>query len=193
MSPKNELRQRLIDARRALPPATRSLWDAAIGAKVLAWLDRHAAARLGLDDGIQIGVYWPIQGEPDLQALYQELARRQMTLGLPVVAARHEALRFAAWSPGEALTRAAHGVPVPVRRDRFIVPQLLLIPCVGYNPRGFRIGYGAGYYDRTLARQPRPLAIGIAYSCTLANFREDAHDIPLDLIVTEQDLVLPPA
>src|SRR5690606_11436232 len=121
----------------------------------------------------------------DLQAPYRDLARRGMTLGLPVVAARHAALRFAAWSPGQALTPGAHGVPVPAQCDRFILPQLLLVPCVGYNPRGFRIGYGAGYYDRTLALQARPLAIGIAYSCAQADFAEDAHDIPLDLIVTE--------
>ncbi|MDE2430963.1 MAG: 5-formyltetrahydrofolate cyclo-ligase, partial [Burkholderiales bacterium] len=77
-------------------------------------------------------------------------------------------------------------IPVPAQREHLLMPDALLIPCVGFNAGNFRLGYGGGYYDRTLALQPRPVALGVAYQCALADFRAAEHDIALDKIFTEK-------
>jgi 5-formyltetrahydrofolate cyclo-ligase len=74
---------------------------------------------------------------------------------------------------------------VPSPPQVIVQPQALLIPCVGFNRQRMRLGYGGGYYDRTLAASPRPLAIGIAYRGSLATFAADPYDIALDAIITE--------
>jgi 5,10-methenyltetrahydrofolate synthetase len=175
---KADLRKRLLGARRALDPATRAAWDRAIGERVVAWWkDAQPAA---------LGVYWPLRDEPDLQPAYAELARLGARLLLPVVVERHQALEFAEWDIGEAMVKDAMGVAVPADlRLRAAYPPALLVPCLGFNPQGYRLGYGGGFYDRTLAREPRPQTLGIAYSCLGVQFPGDAHDVALDRIVTE--------
>jgi 5,10-methenyltetrahydrofolate synthetase len=175
---KEELRRQLLAMRRTLDGATRAGWDRAIGARVLAWWQAAQPAALG--------VYWPLRDEPDLHAAYAELARLGARLLLPVVVARDTALEFAEWCPGEAMVRDAMGVAVPATQRLQPYPPALLVPCLGYSAAGYRLGYGGGYYDRTLARyQPRPQTLGIAYRCQLAAFDGDAHDVALDRIVTE--------
>jgi 5,10-methenyltetrahydrofolate synthetase len=73
----------------------------------------------------------------------------------------------------------------PTARDAQIAPDVVLAPCVGFNDQGFRLGFGGGYFDRTLAVAPRPTALGIAYASTRVRFTTDPHDIPLDLIITD--------
>lgn len=131
-----------------------------------------------------MGVYWAIQNEPDLQQAYLDLARRGMQLALPVVTARDAPLQFARWTPGDAMSVDAFGVPTPTSRV-WVQPQLLLVPCLGFNNTRIRLGYGGGFYDRTLTATPRPLAIGISYACALAEFEPEPHDIALDQIITE--------
>lgn len=175
---KEELRRALLAMRRTLDRATRAGWDHAIGAQVLAWWQAAQPAALG--------VYWPLRDEPDLHAAYAELARLGARLLLPVVVARDTALEFAAWSPGEAMVKDAMGVAVPAALRLQPYPPALLVPCLGYSAAGYRLGYGGGYYDRTLARyQPRPQTLGIAYRCQQVPFDGDAHDVALDRIVTE--------
>jgi 5,10-methenyltetrahydrofolate synthetase len=77
------------------------------------------------------------------------------------------------------------GVQVPAQLRFIERPPALLIPCLGFNADGYRLGYGGGYYDRTLERQPRPHTLGIAYSNQLAVFAHGPYDVPLDVIVTE--------
>jgi 5-formyltetrahydrofolate cyclo-ligase len=89
------------------------------------------------------------------------------------------------WQPGEELAKDQFGVPVPDRQRAIPQPDVVLVPCVGFNAQRFRLGYGAGFYDRTLARMPRPLALGIAYDCGLAEFESNGHDVALDFILTE--------
>ncbi len=172
------LRRSLIAARRAIDGKTRAHWDALIATQVMTWCNANTVDTLG--------VYWPIQSEPDLRPLYQELANRGVRMALPVVIARDAPLKFAAWKPGDALVRDAMGVFTPVETDCDVTPTAMLIPCVGFNAARFRLGYGAGFYDRTLARQPRPTSIGIAYACLTAQFAIAPHDIALDLIMTEK-------
>ncbi|WP_223464775.1 5-formyltetrahydrofolate cyclo-ligase [Massilia soli] len=175
---KAALRKTLAAARKALDPVQKQQWDARICANVLAWWD---AGKPG-----HIGVYWPLAGEPDLHPAYAALARAGVRLALPVVHQKDAALGFAHWEPGEAMVRDRMGVAVPQLLRPVERPQTLMIPCLGFNRHGYRLGYGGGYYDRTLAPHPRPLTLGIAYALAAASFADDPHDVALDLIITEQ-------
>lgn len=175
---KAALRRVLLANRQAIAAEVRQRWDAAIGARMLAWWNANPVGRLG--------VYWPIRNEPDLRGLYQDLARQGVRLALPVVTARDAPLRFLGWQPGDALVRDGFGAMVPQETADEVKPDALLIPCVGFNPGNFRLGYGGGFYDRTLAVLPRPLAVGIAYECCRAEFDVDTFDIGLDVMITEQ-------
>jgi 5,10-methenyltetrahydrofolate synthetase len=149
--------------------------DALICEQVLAWWHAHRVDVLG--------VYWPIRSEPDLRAACDELVRLGVQLALPVVEEKDAPLRFVAWTPGDAVVKDAMGVAIPAPPQRVVQPQALLIPCVGYTAERVRLGYGGGFYDRTLAMQPRPYAIGIAYASALAVFDRAPHDAILDLII----------
>ena len=174
---KGALRTALLAQRRALDPQQKAMWDAVLNARVLDW-----AQQAGV---VQLGVYWPLRGEPDLQPAYAELARRGVLLVLPVVVARDAALGFAAWTPGEAMIKDSMGVAVPEALRPVPAPPALLVPCLGYNTGRYRLGYGGGYYDRTLAGPDRPFTVGIAYAATLAPFDGASHDVALDLILNE--------
>ncbi|WP_296002100.1 5-formyltetrahydrofolate cyclo-ligase [Rugamonas sp.] len=174
---KAQLRARLLAARRGVDAATKAVWDRAIAARVLAWAREQNVAALG--------VYWPLRDEPDLHAAYAELARLGVRLLLPVVVERHAALEFAQWQIGEAMVRDQMGVAVPAQLRMEAAPPALLVPCLGFNRGRYRLGYGGGFYDRTLARQPRPKTVGVAYACLEADFDNDAHDVALDLVLTE--------
>ena len=169
-----------------------------------------------------IGAYWPIKGEFDpLPALYRwqedatlgdiqgsnpgnvdevpaQLAtesianRSPRKIGLPVVNKVHKTMIFHAWYPGCPMEEDAYGIPKP-KDTEVIVPTLLFVPCVGYGPGGYRLGYGGGFYDRTLATlQPRPLTVGLGYAQGwLPDLEPEAHDIPLDVILNDNGVVWP--
>jgi 5,10-methenyltetrahydrofolate synthetase len=174
---KSALRKTLRAARGALDPAIKVQWDAHIGAQVMAWW------RLRQVDAV--GVYWPLAGEPDLRAAYAELAKAGVRLALPVVMERDAALSFVEWTPGEPMLPDQMGILVPATLRFVERPPALLIPCLGFNEDNYRLGYGGGYYDRTLAPVPRPHTLGIAYGNQQAVFSHGPHDLPLDVIVTE--------
>ena len=174
------LRKALLAARRALPEATRAPWDAAIAQRLLEWCAQEKIT--------QLGVYWPLHGEPDLHDAYAQLAVRGVALCLPVVLEKHAPLAFSDWTPGEAMVKDGMGVAVPARLRLRPAPAALLVPCLGFNEQRFRLGYGGGYYDRTLAQLPRPRTVGIAYACLAASFPNGEYDIALDHIMTEGDL-----
>ena len=147
-----------------------------------------------------IGAYWPIKGEFDpLPALHRwkedgelldEPALRR--IGLPVVNKQHKTLTFHAWYPGGPMEEDAYGIPKP-KDTEVIVPTLLFVPCVGYGPGGYRLGYGGGFYDRTLASlQPRPFTVGLGYTNGyLDDLEPEAHDQPLDAILNDNGVVWP--
>ena len=175
---KTDLRKQLLAARRALDASTRAAWDLAIGEQVIAWWQAARPAALG--------VYWPLRDEPDLQPAYAQLERLGARLLLPVVVEKHAALEFAEWRIGEDMVKDAMGVAVPADlRLQQAYPPALLVPCLGFSPQGYRLGYGGGFYDRTLARSPRPQTLGIAYQCLQVRFDGDGHDVALDRILTE--------
>lgn len=174
---KPQLRRLLKEARRAVDPATKRAWDDRIGARVVAWAKEHAVATLG--------VYWPLAGEPDLRPAYAELVEGGVRLALPVVLERDAPLGFAEWVPGEPTVADSMGIAVPAELRLVARPDALLIPCLGFDGRGYRLGYGGGFYDRTLEQDPRPRTLGIAYACQQMAFEVGEYDIPLDVIVTE--------
>ena len=139
-------------------------------------------------DDKAIGAYWPIKGEFDaLPALFRWTeADEERCIGLPVTDKTTRQLSYRMWFPGCEMEDDAYGIPKPKDTPMFH-PTLLLVPCVGYGPKGVRLGYGGGFYDRTLATlQPRPFTVGLAYSFGFLPWLEaEPHDVPLDAILTE--------
>jgi len=177
---KTALRRALLAERQAIPAEVRSQWDEKIVSRLLAWWNAHPLRTLG--------VYWPIQSEPDLRPAYAELVSQGVQLALPVVVDKDAPLRFIAWQPGDPMAKDRFGVAIPVAGTE-VRPDALLIPCVGFNARCYRLGYGGGFYDRTLAQSPRPRTLGIGYSIGFAPFDADSHDVALDVVMTERTLV----
>ncbi len=136
----------------------------------------------------RIGGYWPIRNEPDLRPLFHELAKGGHRVGLPLVDRVLRPLTFVHWKPHSAMAPGFLGVPVPTSGNAVYV-EVLLVPCVGFSIGAdgskHRLGYGGGYYDRTLASR-RFKAIGVAYEAMRTDsFEPGPHDMPLDYIVTE--------
>lgn len=180
---KAQLRKALLTTRREA--ASQSSAQAALEACLSAVLARYAPHT--------VGFYWPLTGEFDARAtlahwLTQD-ARRQAAL--PVVAMKGYALAFHAWAPNTPMRVGHHRIPEPDSTP-VVEPDLLLVPCVGFDDDGYRLGYGGGYYDRTLAAWPgasKPVTIGIAYeACRVAALPRELHDMPLDAVVTETGL-----
>lgn len=155
--------------------------------------DRVIAAGL-VPAGAAVSGYWPIGDELDPRPLMAALAAAGHRLCLPVVAGRGRPLAFRAWSPGDPLERTGFGLSVPGRDAPTAIPQFLIVPLLAFDRRGYRLGYGAGYYDRTLAalraRTPRPRALGMGFaSQEIAEVPALAHDEPLDAVATEAYLI----
>ncbi len=140
--------------------------------------------------GTRLGFCWPMRNEYDARPLVTRLlstGSSKFVACLPAVEARAAPLRFRAWRPGDRMTTDAHGIPIPERAEG-VIPQAILLPLVGWDEAGYRLGYGGGYMDRTLAAtSPRPLAIGVGYEQSrLATIHPEPWDIPMDWIVTER-------
>ncbi len=174
---KPALRRSLLFLRCSLDDNKRAQWDAKIG--------EHIEHHLKTRSLTTLGVYFSTQNEPDLTALYDTLSQKGIILSLPVVIKKAAPLQFAKWMPGDPLVKDSYGISTPEIRDFVPLPQALLIPCLGYTTERFRLGYGGGYFDRTLEQKPRPHTIGIAYSCLASRFPIQEYDIPMDCIITE--------
>jgi 5-formyltetrahydrofolate cyclo-ligase len=113
-------------------------------------------------------------------------------IGLPVVDKVHKTLTFYAWYPGCPMEEDAYNIPKP-KDTEIVVPTLLFVPCVGFGPGGYRLGYGGGFYDRTLAGlQPKPVTVGLAYShASVPSFEPEPHDVPLAAILTDEGQAYP--
>jgi 5-formyltetrahydrofolate cyclo-ligase len=168
----------LIEQRLAVPSAERATRDGA-----LTRLIHDALPDLA---GKRVGVYWPFKGEYDPRPLMRALHAEGVRLALPVVVKKASPLLFRAWHPGERLVPGVWNIPVPATGDA-VTPDVLLIPLVGFDAGGYRLGYGGGYYDRTLAAlSPRPLAIGLGFAFSqLPSIHPQPHDVPMNLIITE--------
>jgi 5-formyltetrahydrofolate cyclo-ligase len=182
------LRRALLETRRRLSAQGRHAVDDAL----LARLD----ALLGDVAGETIAIYWAVRGEPSIDPLAVRWSLAGARLALPVVVAPEQPLRFVSWRPGEPTVRGAMGIPQPAVGEA-LRPTLLVLPCVGFDARGYRLGYGGGYYDRSLAALdadggPPPRAIGVAWDDALMEgFAPLPTDRPLEAVVTPSR-VLPP-
>ncbi len=136
--------------------------------------------------GMVAGFCWPFQGEFDARFVIRRWRGQGATAALPEVMAKGQPLRFHAWWPGVAMVRGVYDIPVPSGSD-IVVPDIALVPMNGFDERGYRLGYGGGYFDRTLAAHAqRMLVIGVAYELArLPTIYPQAHDIPMDFVVTE--------
>ena len=145
------------------------------------------ATRFGGAQGRVFSAYWPIKGEPNLRPLMAELHISGVTVALPVVEVKAAPLVFRRWTPEAQLVRGDWNIPVPPPEADALIPDITLAPLMGWDGDGYRLGYGGGYFDRTLAAQfPRPFTIGIGFqSARLATIYPQPHDIPLDVILTE--------
>jgi 5,10-methenyltetrahydrofolate synthetase len=133
-----------------------------------------------------LSAYWPIKGEPDLRPLMTELHAAGVTVALPVVETKAAPLVFRRWTPETHMVRGHWNILVPPHDADVLTPDIALAPLVGWAAGGWRLGYGGGYFDRTLAALiPRPVTIGIGFQqARLATIYPQPHDIPLDVIVT---------
>ena len=177
--PKSDLRRQA--ARQRAEAAAR----AGFAAMALA---EHAAA-LGLAAGTVVAGYWPLGDEVDPRPLMAALAQLGCLLALPVVMGRGEALVFRAWEAGDELEAGGHGTRHPLAQAKILRPRVVLTPLLAFDRKGFRLGYGGGYYDRTLAELRRTgevTAIGLAFSAQeVAALPSEPWDQTLDMILTE--------
>jgi 5-formyltetrahydrofolate cyclo-ligase len=172
-------RQRLIAARESVDASTFELFRQRIDAHLWRSFPGLAAAKLAF--------YWPIRGEYDARRLAQKLRECGAVTALPVVVAPRQPLVFREWHPGVALATGPLGIPYPVDSDP-VVPSAALVPMLGWDEAGYRLGYGAGFFDRTLASlTKKPVVIGVSYELArMQTIRPQSWDIPMDWVVTER-------
>ncbi|MBC7950387.1 MAG: 5-formyltetrahydrofolate cyclo-ligase [Rhodospirillaceae bacterium] len=156
-----------------------------------------AAEALALDvaPGTIVAAYWPMGDEIDPRPLMRRLEQAGCRLALPVVAARGQPLDFRAYAFGDTLEPGLHGTVHPALTAAPLIPQLMLVPLLAFDRQCFRLGYGGGYYDRTLESlrqraQVRTIGLGFAAQ-EVAVIPRDGHDQRLDAIVTEAGLITP--
>ncbi len=171
-------RATLIARRLGAAAADRATWSARI--------EEHLRAGFPLLGGLVVGFCWPFQGEFDARTVVREIRHRGARAVLPVVVAKGQPLEFHEWWPGVPMVTGAYDVPVP-HGTVALVPQALLIPAVGVGDRGDRLGYGGGFFDRTLAAlAPRPLTIALAFELSrIPSTDPQPHDILMDFVITE--------
>jgi 5-formyltetrahydrofolate cyclo-ligase len=170
-------RVRLLAARTALSADYRTTQTQAIV--------RELDSLVPLSAGTIVSVYWPIRAEPDLRSWMKTLCERGLRVALPVALALGRPLVFREWQPQAPLTRGLWQIPYPAD-GKEVIPTVVLAPLVGFDAECFRLGYGGGFFDRTLVTLvPRPRVIGVGFPSTrIPTVFPQPHDVPMDLIVT---------
>jgi 5,10-methenyltetrahydrofolate synthetase len=172
-------RDRLIAARERLDPSTLERFRQRLDAHLWRAFPGLTAGRLAF--------CWPIRKEYDARPLAQRLRERGAVTALPVVIAPGQPLVFREWHPGVTLASGPLGIPYPVGSDP-VVPTAALVPMNGWDDAGYRLGYGGGFFDRTLASlAKKPVVIGVSYELArIKTIRPQRWDIPMDWVVTER-------
>lgn len=178
---RRRLRRALLERRLALSNGD---WQQ-LSRQVCTHLERHFPEL----SETAVAFCWPIRNEPDLRPLIARWAaagRKDFQAMLPVVVHLDDALAFRTWSPGVSLVDDRYGIPTPAGGE-LCRPQVLLVPVIGFDAAGHRLGYGGGYFDRTLALlDPRPRAIGVGFELSRVEaIGAEPHDQALEAIVTE--------
>jgi 5,10-methenyltetrahydrofolate synthetase len=176
-------RERLIAARMALSSSEQKRIAREVIAELAQWVVPAA--------GFRIGVYWPFRGEIDLRGEMRGWHENGACVALPEVRHKHDALMFREWRPKCDMVRGALNIPVPAN-GRQIIPQAVIAPLVGFDRDAYRLGYGGGCFDRTLAAMtPKPFVIGIGHPLLqLDTIYPQPHDVPMDIIITGVDRVI---
>lgn len=171
-------RERLIAARLAISADERAGYAARIAEK----LDDA----IGSFEGQTVGLYWPFRGEPDLRGWAARVIERGGRIALPVVIAKATPLVFRLWKPGDRLEKGVWNIPIPAEGAETL-PDIVVSPVVGFDGENYRLGYGGGFYDRTLAAMPRkPRIFGIGYEMQrIPTIYPQPFDIPMDTVLTE--------
>jgi 5-formyltetrahydrofolate cyclo-ligase len=174
---RNAQRARLVALRLSYSEDARKDWTARI-------MQRLEATAMAADG--PISVYWPFRGEPDLRPLMRRLASAGKTVCLPAVVQPRWPLEFRPWMPKCEMELGVWNIPIPKTNER-VTPALLLAPVIGFDTSGYRLGYGGGFYDRTLAALTGPrVVIGIGFDCAeIPSIGPHRFDIPMDRVVTE--------
>ncbi len=170
-------REELIAARLAVPATERKR----VADEVTSVLSRL----IDIGEGTIVSLYWPFRGELDLRDWMLAAHEREARIALPIVEAKAQPLIFREWTPNCKMERGVWNILNP-SGTALVTPTVVISPLVGYDPGCFRLGYGGGFFDRTLAAlSPRPLVIGVGHPCTaIPTIYAQPHDIPMDIIVT---------
>jgi 5-formyltetrahydrofolate cyclo-ligase len=171
-------RAELIGARLALPIEDHRVASPAIEARL--------AARYPDLEARLVGGYAPFRREFNCTPLLIRLIEAGGRVALPVVVAAGQPLEFRLWRPGDRMAIGVYDIPYPANGEP-VFPDALIVPLVGFDPGFYRLGYGAGYYDRTLATfETKPLTLGVGFEIgRLDTIHPQSHDIPMDAIITE--------
>lgn len=172
-------RNRLIEDRMALPISEREQTSGLIA--------KHLNDLIPTSDGTIVSVYWPFRGEPDLRSWMKDEVANGLRIALPVVVGKGQPLVFREWQPGCRMERGVWNIPIPAD-VREVVPDIVIAPLVGFDQAGFRLGYGGGFFDRTLAQALKEqTVIGVGYDrSAITTIYPQWHDIPMNWIVTGQ-------
>lgn len=181
---RKETRGIILAARAAFPPTLRQGMSAALMERLHPLLQQAEGP---------ISFYWPFRGEPDLRPLMRTLSAEGAEILLPVATKLGEPLTFRPWSPGCAMARGIWDIPIPAT-DIEILPQTIVAPLVGFDRALYRLGYGGGFFDRTLAARKKPAEVlGVGFALfQLPSIKPQRHDVPMDRIVTERSANLSP-
>ena len=171
-------RAELIARRQHAPPADHQRWNAAITGYLESGFEP-----LGR---LTIGFCWPFKGEFDARFAIRTFRQRGAAAALPAVVDKKGPLEFRLWWPGAPMKPGVYEIPVPDGTQP-VVPDAAIVPMNGFDEQGYRLGYGGGYFDRTLAAAvPRPIAIGVSYELArVQTIYPQPHDIAMDFVVTE--------
>lgn len=176
---RSALRKELIARREAAPGEHRARWSARI--------ETHVDRLVPDARGRTVGFCWPYKSEHDARSIVMRMLSQGARAALPVVVAPRTPLVFREWRQGCAMEEGAHGIPIPAAGALQATPDLVLLPMNGFDRDGFRLGYGSGFFDRTLAALARrPVVIGICFELgRVDTILPQPHDIPMDFVVTE--------
>jgi len=176
---RTEKRSELIAARMALPQETHHEADAAIARRLDSCFEEI--------EPCLVGAYWPFRREFNVLPFLDELLARAFAVALPVVLGKGQPLEFRAWTRATKLASGVYDIPYPAEGAP-LQPRILIVPLVGFDDEGYRLGYGGGFYDRTLeAMDPRPFCLGVGFELGhLETIHPLAHDIPMNAVATER-------